>query len=590
MSGMGAVFNIASSALSVQKYGIEVTSNNISNVNTPGYTRQSPMLQPAPTERAGNLILGRGVSFEGAAGINDPFIEARLRDQGSMLSFFTSQQDYIGQIDQIFNTGSDADVSSLMSEFWNSWHDLAAAPGGTTERRVLAEKSGQLSEGFNRLTVQMENLVQGIDNRLDAGAKEVNLITKELAGLNQQVMSLETGGETAHALRDQRIMKLNELAEFMNITTFELDTGAVTVMTANGIDLVREGKSFDLTREGDQLLLAGSMNQQWDITAQVTGGQIGGWLDMRNNVIPGFLTDLDETANALIWQVNEQHSQGVGLEKFTTVTGDYAAGAVDEKLSDLASGLVFHDRINTSGSFTVWVYDADGNPIDSDGATADIEGFTISLDAIMTLEELRDEFNAAFLTNTYLQAEITSDNRFQIKQGADGGNHSFAFSDDTSHVLAALGINTFFKGDAADTIAVSDNVQNGGPYIAAGTIGDDGSHALGSNSNAIAVADLQYTPMAIGSAQGNTGELYTTTENYFHTLLGGIGITGSGITMEKQNSEAIHAQLSKIRESISGVSLDEEMVSLMTFQAAYSAAAKLITTADEMLDTLLRLK
>ncbi len=82
-----------------------------------------------------------------------------MRDQGSMLSFFTSQQDYIGQIDQIFNTGSDADVSSLMSEFWNSWHDLAAAPGGTTERRVLAEKSGQLSEGFNRLTVQMENLV-----------------------------------------------------------------------------------------------------------------------------------------------------------------------------------------------------------------------------------------------------------------------------------------------------------------------------------------------------------------------------------------------------------------------------------------------
>lgn len=590
MSVMGAIFNIAGSALSVQKYGIEVTSNNISNVNTPGYTRQSPMLQPASTEKIGNLILGRGVSFEGVAGINDPFIETRLRDQGSKTSFFASQQDYISQIEQIFNTDSGADVSSLMSEFWNSWHDLAASPSGTTERRILAEKSGQLAQGFDRLTLQMDGLVQDIDNRLDAGVKDVNLITTELADLNQQIMSLETGGKTAHALRDQRNMKLNELAEFINISSFELDTGAVTVMAANGIDLVRENKSFDLSMKDDRLLLAGSGDRLWDITGQVNSGQIGGWLDMRNNVIPGFLTDLDKTAEALIWQVNEQHSQGVGLEKLTSVTGDYAATAVDEKLSESVSGLVFHDRINMSGSFTVWVYDAEGQPIDSDGSTEEIEGFTINLTEDMTLEALKDEFNAAFGSDSYLEAEITSDNRFQIKQGDDGEGYSFAFSNDTSHVLAALGINTFFRGDAADTVAVSDYVKNGGSYIAAGTIGDQGAHARGDNRNAMAIADLQYTPMTIGSEQGNTGKLTTTTENYFHTLLGGIGITGSGIAMEKQNTEAIHVQLTKIRESVSGVSLDEEMVSLMTFQAAYSAAAKLITTADEMLDTLLRVK
>jgi len=590
MSVMGAIFNIAGSALSVQKYGIEVTSNNISNVNTPGYTRQSPILQPAPTEKIGNLILGRGVSFEGVAGVNDPFIETRLRDQGSKASFFASQQDYISQIEQIFNTGSGADVSSLMSEFWNSWHDLAASPTGTTERRILAEKSGQLAQGFNRLTVQMNGLVQDIDNRLDAGVKNVNLITTELADLNQQIMALETGGASAHALRDQRNMKLNELAEFINISSFELDTGALTVMAANGIDLVRENKSFDLSMKDDQLLLAGSGDQLWDITGQVNSGQFGGWLDMRNNVIPGFLTDLDETAKALIWQVNEQQSQGVGLEKFTTVTGDYAVTAVDEKLSESLSGLVFHDRIDMSGSFTVWVYDAEGLPIDSDGSTEEIEGFTINLTEDMTLEALKNEFNAAFSSHSYLETEITSGNRFQIKKGDDGEGYSFAFSNDTSHVLAALGINTFFRGDAADTVAVSDNVKNGGPYIAAGIIGDQGAHARGDNRNAITVADLQYTPMTIGSDQGNTGKLTTTTENYFHTLLGGIGITGSGIVMEKQNTEAIYAQLTKIRESISGVSLDDEMVSLMSFQAAYSAAAKLITTADEMLDTLLRVK
>jgi flagellar hook-associated protein 1 FlgK len=593
MSALGAIFNIAGSALSVQKYGIEVTSNNIVNVNTPGYTRQSPILQPALTERNGNHILGRGVSFEGITGVTDQFIETRLRDQGSKASFFSSQQDYIGRVEQIFNTGSGADVSSLMSEFWNSWQDLASSPSGTTERRVLAQKSVQLAEGFNRLTVQMDDLVQDIDNHLDAGVKDVNLITTELAELNQQIVALETGGKTAHALRDLRNMKLNELAGYMNISSFELDTGALTIMTPNGIDLVRDNKNFDLSVEDDKILLSGSGGNQWDVTGQISSGQIGGWLEMRNNVIPGFLTDLNETAEALIWQVNEQHSQGIGLEKFSSVTGDYAFDPSADPSTTLSesSGLAYHEKIETGTSFTVWVYDEEGLPIDSDDATPDvIDGFTIDINDSMTLEDLLNAFNKADDTDTefvpHIEAEII-DNRFQIT--ADSG-YSFGFSDDTSHVLAALGINTFFKGNTADTMAVSDHVKNGGPYIAAGTIGEQGSHAKGDNSNAIAIADLQHTAMRIGDANGNTGVLDTTTENYFHTLLGGIGVTGSGITMEKQNSEAIHAQLTKMRESISGVSLDEEMVSLMAFQSAYAAAAKLITTADEMLDTLLRVK
>jgi flagellar hook-associated protein 1 FlgK len=596
MSALGAIFNIAGSALSVQKYGIEVTSNNIVNVNTPGYTRQSPILQPALTERNGNHILGRGVSFEGITGITDQFIETRLRDQGSKASFFSSQQDYIGRVEQIFNTGSGADVSSLMSEFWNSWQDLASSPSGTTERRVLAQKSVQLAEGFNRLTVQMDDLVQDIDNHLDAGVKDVNLITTELAELNQQIVALETGGKTAHALRDLRNMKLNELAEYMNISSFELDTGALTIMTPNGIDLVRDNKNFDLSVEDDKVLLSGSGGNQWDVTGQISSGQIGGWLEMRNNVIPGFLTDLNETAEALIWQVNEQHSQGIGLEKFSSVTGDYAFDPTADPSTTLlkseSSGLAYHEKIETETSFTVWVYDEEGLPIDSDDATTPdvIDGFTIDINDGMTLENLLNAFNQANGTDTefvpHIEAEIIN-NRFQIT--ADEG-YSFGFSDDTSHVLAALGINTFFKGDDAATMAVSDLVKKGGPYIAAGTIGEQGSHAKGDNRNAIAIADLQHTAMRIGDENGNTGVLDTTTENYFHTLLGGIGVTGSGISMEKQNSEAIHAQLTKMRESISGVSLDEEMVSLMAFQSAYAAAAKLITTADEMLDTLLRVK
>jgi flagellar hook-associated protein 1 len=600
MSAMGAIFNIAGSALSVQKYGIEVTANNIANVNTPGYTRQSPVLQPSPPEKSGPLILGRGVSFESVTSIKDQLVETRLRDQGSLMSFHGERHQYISQIEQIFNTGSKTDVSSLISGFWNSWHELANFPSGASERLVLAEKSGQLAEGINRLHSQMGDLVEDIDNRLYAGAKEVNLITSELADLNQQIMAAETGGKTSHALRDLQSNKLKELAEYVDITSFERDNGSLTIMTANGFDLVRGNQNYDLSMENGRLMLAGSGLNQWDITDKVAAGRIGGWVDMRANVIPGFLTDLDATAEALIWQVNTRHSQGVGLEMFSAVTGEYSFDAtVDVKETplitplippDFESGLDFHNRIVT-GAFTLWVYDEHGNPVDADPDVDGINGYEIQIDDMTTFGDLIGAFNPSDPADPdpipYISAEITEDNRFQIT--AEDG-YTFGFSDDTSHVLAALGINTFFKGAAANTMAVSDRVASGGPYIAAGTIGIEGRHAAGDNSNAMAIADLQYTPMKIGDENGHTGVLETTTENYFHTLLGGIGVTGSGMIMEKDTSVAIREQLAKIRESISGVSLDEEMVSLMTFQAAYAAAAKLITTADEMLDTLLRIR
>ena len=157
--------------------------------------------------------------------------------------------------------------------------------------------------------------------------------------------------------------------------------------------------------------------------------------------------------------------------------------------------------------------------------------------------------------------------------------------------MAALGINTFFTGDAAGNMGINDTVGSGGSFIAAGVIDETtGIRAQGDNSNAMAIADLQFTSMSIGDADGTVGILETTAENYYHTLLGSMGTLASGISMNKETSESMVQQLTDMRDSFSAVSLDEEMVNLMTYQSAYAAAAKLITTADEMLDTLLSMK
>ncbi len=576
MSGIGSIFNTAGSALSVHKYGIEVTANNISNVDTPGYRRQSPLLQPVDPERVRNFMLGRGVEIDAVTSASDRFVESRLQQQKTSFSFYKEQNTYIKDIEQIFNPNSDSDVSSLLSTFWNSWQDVSNNPSGTAERMVLADNSALLAEGFNRLDSELQSLVDGIDDSLKMGLQEVNLLAADVADLNQEILDAEIGGGTAHALRDVRDTKVDAIAEYMNISSFETENGSLTLMVAGGIDLVRGNSSFDLSVDNDhRVMLEGSGDQQWNVTSGVESGKIGGWLDMRNNVIDGYQNDLDAVAHELIWQVNSQHSQGVGLEKFDAVSGSYA---VDNQTATLgASGLSYQENV-VAGEFKLWVYDGAGDVIGGGES-----GFAITIDPATTVDSL-----AADLSDVdYITAAVV-DNTLQIT--ADSG-YTFAFSDDTSNVLAALGVNTFFTGDSAANMGINEAVQSGGGFIAAGRIDDvTGSVAQGDNANAMAIADLQFASIPIGNADGMVGMLDTTAENYYHTMLGSIGATSSGIAMNMETGDQMVRQLTDMRDSMSAVSLDEEMINLMAYQSAYTAASKLITTADEMLDTLLSMK
>ena len=583
MSGLGALLNIAGSALSAHKYGVEVTANNIANVDTPGYTRQTAQLQSTIPETSGNLIMGRGVEIESVISATDQFVEKQLSDQKTNLAFYQEQNNYVERIEQLFSPSDSSGISSTLSAFWNSWQEVANNPSGTAERVVLADDAALLTESFNRLDQGLDAVTTDLDDALQAGVEDVNVLTREIAGLNQQILKAEAGGATAHTLRDQRNTKLGELAEYMEISTFETDDGSLTVMGAGGNDLVRGNHSFDLSIQNDRIMLAGSGTTQRDITDAVQNGKMGGWLDMRDNVVAGYQQDLDDLSHALIWQVNAQHSQGAGLSAFDAVTGTYGVENTDTvALADGASGLAFSDKIDASGGtgFKFWVYDDTGEVVPQSGQNyADI-----AIDSTTTLEDLVTALNGV---DSNITASITNENTIEI---TGGNGYSFAFSEDTSNVLAALGINTFFAGETAGDMAVNGTIQSDSTSIAAGYVQADGSVASGDNTNAMAIADLQSTRTSIGTVQGRVGQLETTTENYYYTMLSSMGTTFSGITSKMETSEVMVQQLSDMRESISGVSLDEEMVNLMSYQSAYASAAKLITTADEMMDTLLGIR
>jgi flagellar hook-associated protein 1 FlgK len=582
-SGVGMVLSIAKDALAAQQYGINITGHNIANVNTPGYSRQSPLLEAKKPERFGGVLLGRGVETTQVLRASDQVIENRLMQQKSDMFSFKEMEHYMQVFEGLFNENSESSLSGLMGDFWNLWHDIANNPSGTPERVALYEHSVLLSQQFNDLDGALSQLGTDLTNALRGGIEKINAITAEIARLNNEIAGLEIDG-MANDLRDQRNTLASELAEYIDMKIFEQSNGSFTIVSAKGCVLVNQNESYDLELNGTAVEWHGSGSSTVDITNHITNGKLGGWLDMRDEVVAKYQGDLNALAEEFIWTVNQQHSQGVGLGGFSSVEAAYKVSDNGEELGTVDSGLDYYDKIS-DGTFNVWVYD-------SNGAVVGGAPIMISVDADpggTTLTSITADINA--IAN--MSASITTDNKLQI-DAASG--FTFAFSDDTSNVLSALGINTFFQGATAGGMGVSDVIGSNKDYIAAAQIDASGNYASGDNTNALTMTDLQFASKSIGiwtcdRLAGNTeGTTTATIENYYHAMVGSIGIKAASISGSRAFNEVMVNELKTMRESISGVSLDEEMTELIKFQNAFAAAAKLITVADEMLDTLISIK
>ncbi|MBW1802924.1 MAG: hypothetical protein JRJ85_19610 [Deltaproteobacteria bacterium] len=308
---------------------------------------------------------------------------------------------------------------------------------------------------------------------------------------------------------------------------------------------------------------------------------------MRDEILPKFQADFDELAEALICETNKIHSQGVGLASFSAIDATYKASAAGASLD--SSGLHFEDEIS-SGQFSFWVYDSNGNVVDLDPGDPTKEELVVTIDPTSTsVNDIRNALNG--LDGGNITASVTSDGQLLIS-GSNG--RTFAFSNDTSYVLAALGMNTFFTGTDASTLAVNSALDSQKQFIAAGKVDADGGIAAGDNTNALDVANLQYQGVTIqrwtydrGSSPTSVDLTNTTIDTYLHAFEGDIGIKSQSIERELNYNAVVVNQIQEVRDSISAVSLDEEMTSLMKYQHAYAVAAKLVSTADEMLNVLL---
>ncbi|MCH7631846.1 MAG: flagellar hook-associated protein FlgK [Planctomycetes bacterium] len=574
MGLLNSALQIGRSALLSYQGALQTVGNNISSAGSPDYTRLAPQLDPLQGSLVANdLQPGAGVALTSIQRYIDEALEGRLRLAIGGQEQAATRQVNLVQVESYFDDLSGAGVGSVLIEFWSRFDELQNNPEDLAVRDLVVSGGARLADSLGTLRSQLADLGADIDGQIADVVAQADDLARQIANLNEQISTTEAGRRSqATALRDQRDAVLRQLSQILDITVREQPDGSLNVYAGSeAIVQAASARQLIAVQSIDGEFVRSSIrfadtNQQ----LQVRGGRLAGLIEAREQDAYGQIAAVDRLAEAIISDVNRVHADGQGRVGFTSVIGDYDMLDTDVALNSTAAGLAFPPQ---SGSFYVTVADdATGTPvayrieIDLDGVGTDT-----------TLQSLVDDFNSQVTGAT---ASITSDNRLSIS--ADAG-FSFTFGydgqtarSDTSHVLAALGINTFFSGTDASSIAVSQTLRDRPSLVAAASV-----FLPGDGLNAGRLAGL-------GSATSDRlGD--TSLVGFFNSISNSIAVAGSAVNADVEASSSILTSLQAQKESISGVSLDEEAIALLKFQRAFQGATRFISVVDDLLSELIAL-
>jgi flagellar hook-associated protein 1 FlgK len=451
---------IGKNGLNIFRVASEVTSENIANVNTPGYSRQRVLLETAPPTLANGFPLGTGVKISTVERYYDSLLQQQMIGASSTQGYDTTKSNVLQQIEPIFNEVINDGLGSAISKFFASWQDLTLNPSGTTERQAILTNSQVLVDNFHAVSSTLSDTVSIQNASLVPLVDTINSTLSNIAQLNAQIKTTELVNGNANEIRDRRDQLVRDLSQMVGITTTENSDGTTDIAFADGgLALVTSGTAgvFSLDKSyPDHFVvqltpgtLGGSLT-----TVLPTTGELGATMALRDTIIPGYKAQVDALATAITTQVNAQHTAGFDLN-----------------------------------------------------GAAGIELFDSSATGAATFE---------------ISSLITG----------------------TSQIAASS--SSVLKGD---------------------------------NGNARLMSGLQ--------SQKFMSDGTLTFNGYLDSLVSGIGLDVASSKTIVSQDDAFSKQLTALRESNSGVSLDEELTNLIKYQRSYQASAKLISTATEMMDTVM---
>lgn len=334
MSGLSSTLNIGLQGLEASQGALDATSNNIANANTVGYTREVPEFSEDPETLSGGKIVGGGVSLTSLQSIRNELLNMQIQQQTSAQSSANTLSASLQQIQTYFSSSSGNDISSELAAFSSSLAQLSANPSSSSAQQGVLSSGQDLANAFSTTAGALTSAQSQADSQVTETVSQINSLTSQIAQLNGQVAQLNAEGQDGGTVEDQRDQLVQQLSTLTGISITQ-NSGGETITTGNGTPLVMGSQSFTLQTatgsDGFQQVLDSNGN---NITSSIQGGQLGGAIQVRDQVIPGFLTQLNTLATQFASAFNAAQAQGTdsngdpGQDFFTLPanSNDAAAG------------------------------------------------------------------------------------------------------------------------------------------------------------------------------------------------------------------------------------------------------------------------
>lgn len=619
---MGSTFSgieLGKRSIMAHTDAITTAGHNISNANTEGYSRQrvqlkefDPLYKPdlERAERPG--MIGQGIDVQSVNRIRDELLDKRIVGQQNQESYWQTRSDYYTMLEQIYNEPYDVSIRGNMDKFWESWQELSVNPESQAARQAVVTRGETLTDSIQQQWQGLSGIADLLNGDIEATVKQVNSYTKQIASLNAEIVRSRGMGDNPNDLLDRRDLLVDKLSELVNISTDNRDSDEFMIHV-DGRVLVQGGIAreigfaprYDETGY-NKLVWADTQND-----ASFSGGKLGALVELRDVDVRNEMQNLNTMTMNFADLVNDVHRNAVGANKVTgldffvqhqfveNTNGNFdrdGDGVLDTSYIFRFTGtneLDLQQQVGIEGTITL------------SGKNGDVSIDYYHTDTVETviarINDSTSEVKAYLDKNNHLVLKGTTSQEYEnpdfvIRHVEDSGYFLAGYSG----ILNGTGPENaydFAQADAVETLgngtqfAVSP-VYNPSAYIeinptikqdvmsvAAGYADSNGGVAGGDGRAAIEIASIRNTNVMVGQMK--------TFDDYFAESVTNVGLKGEQAQTNLLSQNSIMDDLKNLRDSISGVNIDEELADIMKFQHGYNAAAKFVTVWDSLLDTII---
>ena len=630
---MGDMMSTGVTGLLAFQTALDTISNNISNVNTPGYSEETANLVTNPATPTANGWIGQGVTASTVTRSYSDFLDAQTRTATSSYNQYNTTAGLADNINNMFDDPSTG-LSATLQSFGQSIQAMANAPGQESTRQAVLNQAQSVIAQFQAYQQNLNQLGGQVNTQIQSEASTISSLAQSIASLNQSIMAAQNNGsgQAPNALLDQRNQLIDQLSQHISVTTVQQSDGSLSVFIGSGQSLVTGGQASTLSATPDQFgsgqmdISVTTPTSTTDITSQLSGGSLGGLLQFRNTMLIPGQNALGQAAVTLTSLVNTQNAAGldengnvggallaVGGPQVLTSKDNAGTADVTATVSDLGGLTTSNYDLEYDGTNWNMTDTVTGQSTPLTASTAG--GVTTLTGAGLTLTvtgaaQAGDQFlveptgNAvagmSLLTTDPskiaaagpLVAAATSSNTGSASIASatvpdmtawTRGNYTLSFTDPTDYTVTDASGNTVATGTYTAGTPISFNginvSLNGTPAAGDSFTVDDNAGGTGDNSNALQMAAILNSKVLNGGADSLTDAV--------NSYVGSVGLLTSQAQNGATAQQSVMTTAQTAQQSVSGVNLDQEAANLLQFQQAYQAAAQVIAASQTLFQSLI---